>query len=50
MKFLMHIGTGALCLDAALEAPIIAIIRNILNLQIVYATFRMEVQSAKKME
>lgn len=50
MKFLMHIGPSALGLDAALKAPIVAIIRNILYLQIVNAAFRMEVQSAKRKE
>lgn len=43
----MHIGSSALGLDAALEAPIVAIVRNILDLQIVNAAFRMEVQSEK---
>lgn len=43
----MHIGPSALGLDAALEAPIVAIVRYILDLQIVNAAFRMEVQSEK---
>lgn len=43
----MHISPSALGLDAALEAPIVAIVRNILDLQIVNAAFRMKVQSAK---
>lgn len=43
----MHIGPSALGLDAALEAPIVAIVRYIFDLQIVNAALRMEVQSEK---
>lgn len=46
MKFLMHIGTGAFGLDAALEASIVPIIGDILDLQIINAALRLKVESA----